>query len=119
MTDYKEVESFFNKSCMELAKVSEEYRSFGALAKNTLKDGTAIPPKTKEMIAIALGIAARCNPCIVHHVKLGIQHGLTREEMVEVINISILMGGGPSSMYGAAALACYDEFSVKKTAGAW
>ncbi|MBA1435295.1 carboxymuconolactone decarboxylase family protein, partial [Bombilactobacillus bombi] len=38
------------------------------------------------------------------HVKSNLQNGVTMEELAEVVNVAILMGGGPSTVYGAKAL---------------
>ncbi len=83
---------------------------FQALAKAATKDG-ALDPKTKELIALAIGVAARCDACIGYHVKACIRHGATREEIVETIGMCVYMGGGPALMYGAKALKAFDDFT--------
>ena len=85
-------------------------KSFGALAKAATASG-ALDTKTKELIALAIGIAARCDGCIGFHTKAAIHHGATREEILETISMSIYMGGGPSMIYGAQALEAFDQFS--------
>ena len=40
-----------------------------------------------------------------------IEAGASREEVVETITVAVEMGGGPSTVYGAKALAAYDEFA--------
>ena len=37
--------------------------------------------------------------------------GATREELGDVLSMSIQMGGGPALMYAAHALACWDELA--------
>lgn len=94
-----------NKSFPEVAS------GFQALAKAATKDG-ALDHKTKELIALAIGVAARCDACIGYHVKACIRQGATREEVSETIAMCVYMGGGPSLMYGAKALAAFDELSA-------
>jgi AhpD family alkylhydroperoxidase len=72
----------------------------------------AIDPKTKELIALAIGIATHCDGCIGFHVKAAIRHGVTRAEIAETVAMCVYMGGGPSLMYGAKALAAFDELSA-------
>jgi AhpD family alkylhydroperoxidase len=79
----------------------------------TSKDA-ALSKKVKEMIALALGIAARCDGCIAHHLEACIREGITREELVEVIGVCQLMGGGPATVYGIDALIAYDQFMEEK-----
>ena len=83
---------------------------FAQLAKAATAPG-ALDPKTKELIAIAIGIDTHCDGCIGFHVKAAIRHGASREEIAETVAMCVYMGGGPSLMYGAKALAAFDELS--------
>ena len=65
--------------------------------------------KTKELIAIAVSVSRMCKPCILSHLEVGIKAGVTREELVEAVNIAILLCGGPGFAYAAYALEWYDE----------
>lgn len=85
-------------------------RSFGALSK-TAKASGAIDHKTKEFVALGIAVSARCEPCILFHVEALLTAGAKREEVVEVLEMALQMGGGPSLMYAAKALACFDEMS--------
>jgi AhpD family alkylhydroperoxidase len=38
--------------------------------------------KTKELMALAIGIAVHCEGCVAYHTKLVHQHGAAREEVV-------------------------------------
>lgn len=53
----------------------------------------------------------RCDGCIAAHAKAVLKAGATRQEVAEMIGVAILMGGGPSSVYGAEAMRAYDQFS--------
>lgn len=76
------------------------------------KDG-ALDARMKELIALAVGIAMRCDGCVTHHAKLAAKKGLTREEVAEMIGVVMQMCGGPGMAVGAEALAAFDEFSEK------
>ena len=80
---------------------------FNALHHAATAEG-AIPVKHKELQALAIGIAKQCINCIGFHVKASIDAGATREEIAETVGVAILMGGGPSFMYGIKALEAYD-----------
>ncbi len=92
------------------AAIPETCAGFHELATAATADG-ALDPKTKELIALGIGVAARCDGCIASHVKACMRHGATREEVAQTIAMCIYMGGGPSMMYGAKALAAYDQLS--------
>ena len=71
--------------------------------------------KTKELAALGMAICVRCDGCIAYHVHDALDAGATREEIVEIIGVAILMGGGPSVVYGAEAfeaLAQFDNVAV-------
>ena len=68
--------------------------------------------KTKELIAVAIAVATRCDGCIGFHVKALVRLGATKEELNETLNMSVYLGGGPSLMYAANALAAFEEFSA-------
>ncbi|PVB59570.1 carboxymuconolactone decarboxylase family protein [Labrenzia sp. 011] len=82
-------------------------KGFGALAAAATKPG-ALDAKTKELIALAIGITARCDGCLAYHARAAARHGASREEVIEVIGVAVYMGGGPSMIYGAEALAAFD-----------
>ena len=88
----------------------EPMRAFSALARESLKPG-ALDVKTKELIAVAIAIATRCDGCIGFHAKAAIKAGASREEVLETLSMAIYMGAGPSMIYAAEALRAFDELS--------
>ena len=86
-------------------------KEFGGLARAAIAPG-ALDPKTKELIALAIGIAARCDGCLAFHAKAAARYGATRQEIVETIGVAVYMGGGPSMIYGAEALDVYDAIAA-------
>jgi AhpD family alkylhydroperoxidase len=93
-------------------QMPETAAGFGALAKAATRAG-ALDMKTKELMALAMGIGARCDACLGYHAKALVKLGATRAEVVETIEVAIYMGGGPSLMYGGKALEAFDAFSAQ------
>ncbi len=93
----------------------EVMRSFSDLGRAATADGV-LDAKTKELIALALSVAARCDPCIGFHAKALVKLGATRQEIDETLGVTTYMGGGPSLMYAANAVAAFDEFSMATAA---
>lgn len=56
----------------------------------------------------------RCDGCIGFHAKALVGLGATRGEVMETLGMCVYMGGGPSLMYAAAAIAAYEEFGGEK-----
>ena len=85
---------------------------FGRMAKAAVESGS-MPAKTKELIALALGVAAHCDGCIAFHAKALVALKATRAEVEETLAVAVYMGGGPSLMYSANALAAFEQFQQK------
>lgn len=90
-------------------------QGFGAMAKAASATG-AVDQKTKELIALAIGVTQRCDGCIGFHGKALVELGATREEVAEVLGMCVYMGGGPALMYAADALRAFDQFSEVRAA---
>ena len=90
----------------------EVMQGFGAMARGAMGAG-ALDEKTKELIAMAIGVAARCDGCLGFHAKALVRLGATPEEFQEMLGVAVYMGGGPSLMYAAHALEAFEEFSAK------
>jgi AhpD family alkylhydroperoxidase len=114
---YKEIIGSISPSLAKLRKeIPDVMNAFSSLAQSATKDG-ALDKKTKELIALALGISGHCDGCIGFHVQTLIKLGVTREEFLEMLSMAIYMGGGPSLMYAADALSAFEEFSSKQGEG--
>lgn len=92
------------------ADIPDTLRGFSAMAQAAGKDG-ALDKKTKELIALALSVGVRCDPCIGYHAQALVKFGATRAEVAEALGMAVYMGGGPSLMYAAKASAAFEEFS--------
>lgn len=86
-------------------------KAFNDLGRAATADGV-LDKKTKELIALALSVAVRCDPCIGFHTQALVKLGATRQELDETLGVATYMGGGPSLMYAAAAVAAFDEFAA-------
>ncbi len=93
------------------AAIPDTARAFGALGKS-VKEGGTLDYKTKEFVALGISVAVRCEPCISLHTEALIKAGASRDELSDVLAMAIQMGGGPSMMYAAKALECFDELSA-------
>lgn len=96
--------------------IPDTMKHFSALARAATAEG-ALDVKTKELIALAIGIATRCDGCIAFHAKAAAKHGATREEILETLGMSVYMGGGPSFMYAGQALEAFEQFKSEQDEG--
>lgn len=114
--NYPEITKRISANTRALRKdIPDTMQGFSTLAINASRDGT-LSKKTKEMIALAIGVATRCDGCIGFHAEALVKLGCTREEFEEVLGMTVYMGGGPALMYAADALAAFEQFSALQQA---
>jgi AhpD family alkylhydroperoxidase len=92
--------------------VPDTMQGFSAMAKSSLKPGV-LGALEKELIALAISVASRCDACIGFHVKALIRLGVSREQLMETLAVCTYMGGGPSLMYAAETIRAYEELLPK------
>lgn len=110
---FKDITKHVSKHMGELSgEIPETMKAFSGLAKTASAEGV-LDEKTKELIALALAVGSRCEACIGFHAKALVRLGATRAEVSEMLGVCVYMGGGPSMMYAAEAIAAFDEFSNK------
>ena len=107
---YKEAAAGVDKRVGALFKANPAAMTpYSQLVKAASADG-ALSSKVKELTAFAISIAIRCDDCIVFHLRAALNHGASRDELIEAISVAIEMGGGPSVVYGSRAFAALEEF---------
>ncbi|HCM04718.1 MAG TPA: carboxymuconolactone decarboxylase family protein [Oceanospirillales bacterium] len=84
-------------------------QGFGALHEAAIKPG-ALDSKTKELISLGIAITVRCDGCIAFHVHDALSAGASEEEIAETVSVAILMGGGPSMVYGIEAMQAMSQY---------
>ncbi|MBN22613.1 MAG: alkylhydroperoxidase [Bdellovibrionaceae bacterium] len=82
---------------------------FAQLHEKTIEKG-ALDSRTKELIALGIAITVRCDGCITYHVHDAMVAGASDEEIAETISVAILMGGGPSVVYGIEAMQAVEQY---------
>lgn len=105
---HQELEGLISKLRGELPGVMG---GFGELHRQGVAAG-ALSARVKELIALGIAIAIRCQGCLAYHVHDALRAGATHHEVVEAIGVAILMGGGPAVVYGAEALRALEQFEA-------
>ena len=85
------------KSASEKMKQSapDLMKGFGGMFLNIMKDG-ALKTKHKELVALGIAVAQRCEPCIHLHVQKCLDAGNTPAEILEAAGVAVMMQGGPA-----------------------
>ena len=92
---------------------SEVYKAFVQMEKATYCDG-AVSRKNKELIAIGISVVINCESCMQWHIEQAVQCGATEKEIIEAIEVSIEMGGGPATVHARFALEVLDKIIQAK-----
>ena len=107
---YPELSAELGAELSKLRKeIPETMKGFGQMSRAAHADG-ALSNRTKELIALAIGIANRCHGCLAFHAKALVELGCSRAEFMEMLQVAVYMGGGPSLMTAAEALQAYEQF---------
>jgi len=88
----------------------EEISAFLNFLQKAEKD-SSISAKNKELINVALAVAAQCEWCIAFHTKNAIKLEASKEELIEAGMQAVVMHGGPALMYMTPLLEAIEELS--------
>ncbi len=72
-----------------------------------LSDG-ALPAKTKILMALAVVASKQCEACTVAQMKSALNHGVTKEEIMEAMEVIFITSGAP------AIAACREALKLLK-----
>ncbi len=110
MRNYKKELEHLTRTMKELEnEIPETMVAFTKMQRNHAMNG-ALSAKNKALVALGISISTSCQECIttqLHHV---LNYGASREEILEVISVSIMMGGGHVLAYAGQALEALRQF---------
>ncbi len=94
-----EVKAFYEKFAADTEKMKQQapnmMAGFGGMFGKIMGEGK-LAVREKELIALGIGLALRCKPCIFLHVKKSLEAGATKEEILEAAQVAVVMAGGPA-----------------------
>jgi AhpD family alkylhydroperoxidase len=118
MTNWPDLTKELNSQLRNLrGSAPDVMKGFSAVAQSALAP-KALDGKTKELIALGICVAVRCDDCIAFHTKAALEQGASREEVAEALAMAIYMGAGPSVMYASHALDAFDRFAAARSPAA-
>lgn len=95
-------------------ELSDVVDAFHALHHPLMADG-AISGQQKELIAIGIAIAIRCDACIYAHVQRARKIGASREEILDAARVAVMMQGGPAYAYLPKVIDALDALQGSET----
>ena len=95
--------------------IPDTWAGFFVMHENAMADGE-VPARIKEAVAPAIAVVKRCDGCIAYHARAAAKAGATHAEIAEILGVTLLMDGGPASVYAPRAWAAFEEFRAETTA---
>jgi AhpD family alkylhydroperoxidase len=99
------------------AAMPDAVKGFGGLFQNVMKPGE-LSVLEKELIALGIGMALRCDACIYSHVEKALKAGATRQQIIETAGVAVMMQGGPTYTYLPKVVEALDALSAAERATA-
>lgn len=64
--------------------------------------------KTRELMALAVAVALRCDGCITVHTAAARKAGATKEEIAEALGVAVAISAGAALVYSTRTLDAFD-----------
>ncbi len=91
---FEEEQKKINKAQVKFRRASADVAGAFMNMWRATKQPSAIPAKYKELAQLAIVLVQHCRPCVKLHVKICVQTGCSRAEIMDAANIALAMGGG-------------------------
>jgi AhpD family alkylhydroperoxidase len=112
MLDWEQYRQQLLTTMQEIGKAAPDVvRGYRIIGEGAAKVGK-LDAKTRELIALAVAVTARCDGCITTHVEAAARNGATKEEVVEALAVAIQVNAGAALVYSARTL---DAFAARAT----
>jgi AhpD family alkylhydroperoxidase len=114
MTDHAQVLKDLSAPISELRQaIPEVWAGYAQTHRAAMAEG-ALSSKNKELIALAISIVKRCDGCLAAHARGAARRGATPQEVAEAIGVTLLLEGGPATVWGPRAWEAYQQFVAEK-----
>lgn len=90
--------------------IPDVYDGFRSLHGAAFAPGGSLDVRHKELIALAIAVSTECDGCIASHARAAVKAGASKEECAEALGVTILMSGGPATIWAPRAYAAFCEF---------
>lgn len=112
MTDHAQVLKDLTAPIAELRQaIPEVWAGYTQTNRAAMGEGE-LPAKHKELIALAISIVKRCDGCVAAHARGAARRGATPQEVAEAIGVTMLLEGGPATVWGPRAWEAYQQFAA-------
>ena len=110
LREFREFREKMNQRIFEAGNL--QINRFFSLDGKAYEDA-ALNARTKEIAGLAASMVLRCDDCIAYHVIRCKERGLSNEELCEVFNVGLIVGGSIVIPHLRRAFALLDELDEK------
>ncbi len=110
LKEFREFREKMNARVLEAGNLP--INRFFTLDQKAYEDGV-LDGRTKEIAGLAASMVLRCDDCIAYHVIRCKELGLTNEELFEVFNVGLIVGGSIVVPHLRRAVALLDELDAE------
>ncbi len=98
--NYVDYDKKLRQSMKKMAQNAASMKPYTELHIAAVNNGE-LSMKIKELMAMSIAIATRCEGCMTYHLRNALEEGATAKEVYEAADVAIMMGGGPAVVYAA------------------
>ncbi|MBO0454925.1 MULTISPECIES: carboxymuconolactone decarboxylase family protein [Enterococcus] len=95
-----------------LAQADDFFKKFSALDTETYQ-ASVLDKRQKELIGLTISIMSKCEECILYHLEECQKNGVTREEVMEVVKMTVIGGGSVLYPLARKILKLLEELAYK------
>ena len=97
---------------MEQSKDRKVYNKLSALDNETYQ-ANVLDKRQKELIGLTISIMSRCEECILYHLEECQKADVTRDEVMEVVKMTVIGGGSVLYPFARKVLKLLDELKYE------
>lgn len=95
-----------------LGEEDDFFKKFSALD-NEIYQANVLDKRQKELIGLTISIMSRCEECILYHLEECQKANVTRDEVMEVVKMTVIGGGSVLYPFARKVLKLLDELKYE------
>ena len=95
-----------------LGEEDDFFKKFSALDNETYQ-ANVLDKRQKELIGLTISIMSRCEECILYHLEECQKADVTRDEVMEVVKMTVIGGGSVLYPFARKVLRLLDELKYE------
>ena len=92
-----------------LALAPVEGEAFMAFDHAARRADGVLPPRTRELVALAVALTTQCGYCLDVHARAARRAGVSAQELAELVSIAAAVRAGASMAHGLLALRLFED----------